>query len=70
MTMKTFDMEKYIPGEYEITIRCSAGITNKVEAEVILTLTLMDPCPTSQLSNLLETPFEDVIYILGAEEVF
>ena len=28
----------------------------------------MNPCPRSYLSNLLETPFNDVIYLLGEVE--
>ena len=62
-------MEKYTPGTYEITIQGSAGLINKVQTELILTLKLMDPCPTAILSNSIESnPFQDVKYLLGAVE--
>lgn len=46
------DMEKYLPGEYEVTLKGSAGTEVLVHTEFTFTMRLEDPCPTSKLSNL------------------
>ena len=46
------DMEEYLPGEYEVTLKGSAGTEVLVHTEFTFTMRLEDPCPTSKLSNL------------------
>ena len=68
LTLKTLDKETYGPGDYEIKIRGSTDTARKIESEVILTLSLVDPCPTATLSGL-SSSFDDVLYQLGGEEI-
>jgi hypothetical protein len=42
----TFDKETYSPGVYNFTLRGKAGTSFPVQHDVIITITLSDPCPT------------------------
>lgn len=68
MFFKSFDMAKFRPGQYELTVRGTIGIQNTLDSEVILAFTLVDPCPDALVSNLNRSPFDDVIYYLGSEQ--
>ena len=59
-------MKKYSPGEYEITLRGTTGTNYPVSTEGLLILTLINPCPFASITSLVETPFNDKIYLLGS----
>ena len=62
-------MKKYSPGNYMVTIRGTVGSQTTITTEVDLELSLVNPCPKASLSNLSPSPFEDVTYVVGKEEI-
>ena len=65
LILRTYDMAKYSPGVYQFTIRGTSGTVALISTEVVFTMTLVDPCPTTSLSNIQVRPFIDMRYILG-----
>ena len=64
-TFQTTDIDKYPPGDYEITIRGTTGSGTQIADETVVTLTLVDPCPTAELVNVEPPKFEDIEYLIG-----
>ena len=69
LIFKTFDKEKYSPGNYKFTLRGKAGTEFPVQKEITIMFTLSDPCPTVKPLMINQFPFEDMRYTLGQDVI-
>lgn len=67
LTMQSIDMITYPPGDYSIVIKGLSGTQTPIEVDLVMPLTLVNPCPTASLKNLQAGPFNSVQYTLGDE---
>ena len=62
----SIDMANYKPGSYTFEI---TGTVGSKSAKATFVMTLVDPCPTTQLTITQPDPFMDQTYILRADQI-
>ena len=65
--LRTFDMSRFPPGPYEVTLRASSGSISPISVDLSFKVMLIDPCPTAVIArpDQSSADFSDSVYTLG-----
>lgn len=69
LSFQTFDMVKYLPGDYNVTIRGTTGTVVPLPAEAKFNLKLVNPCFSAKFRNNDLQSLTDVRYVLGNQPI-